>query len=253
MRMFICPGCQGPNVSTQAEGNLHLLLNAESCALWLVCELWGLQVKNLLCRVSVLMNEEFWQPWQKFICFLSGCMGTRLWTMHSTLSSHSCSPFHRFSSFAVIILWWDLNQPCLPRRTCWTIQSCLKPTMSCSSALLRITWPSLPPLNLRFQEKSPEAVFRWSSRQNLLFPAGSCINLYSFRQVFLYILASISEGLQALGGNLNYFTGAGDKLQSVLNLESLTLNTASFSSSEELPVYLDTRVNYIFFFSILQS
>ena len=26
-------------------------------------------------------------------------------------------------------------------------------------------------------------------------------------QVFLYIFASISEGLQALGGNLNYFTG----------------------------------------------
>ena len=26
-------------------------------------------------------------------------------------------------------------------------------------------------------------------------------------QVFLYILASISEGLTALGGNLNYFTG----------------------------------------------
>ena len=26
-------------------------------------------------------------------------------------------------------------------------------------------------------------------------------------QVFLYILASISEGLQALGGSLNYFTG----------------------------------------------
>ena len=77
-------------------------------------------------------------------------------------------------------------------------------------------------------------------------------NIYSsVVQVFLYILASISEGLQALGGNLNYFTGAGDKLQSVLNLESLTLNTASFSSSEELPVYLDTRVNYIFFYSIL--
>ena len=34
-----------------------------------------------------------------------------------------------------------------------------------------------------------------------------------FGQVFLYILASISEGLQALGGNLNYFTGAGDKLK----------------------------------------
>ena len=28
-------------------------------------------------------------------------------------------------------------------------------------------------------------------------------------QVFLYIFASISEGLQALGGNLNYFTGTG--------------------------------------------
>ncbi len=27
-------------------------------------------------------------------------------------------------------------------------------------------------------------------------------------QVFLYILSSISEGLTALGGNLNYFTGA---------------------------------------------
>ena len=26
-------------------------------------------------------------------------------------------------------------------------------------------------------------------------------------QVFLYILSSISEGLTALGGNLNYFTG----------------------------------------------
>ena len=31
-------------------------------------------------------------------------------------------------------------------------------------------------------------------------------------QVFLYILASISEGLQALGGSLNYFTGTGTKL-----------------------------------------
>ena len=56
-------------------------------------------------------------------------------------------------------------------------------------------------------------------------------------QVFLYILASISEGLQALGGNLNYFTGAGDKLPSVLNLEGLTLNTASFSSSDD-PFFL---------------
>ena len=27
-------------------------------------------------------------------------------------------------------------------------------------------------------------------------------------QVFMYILSSISEGLTALGGNLNYFTGA---------------------------------------------
>ena len=49
-------------------------------------------------------------------------------------------------------------------------------------------------------------------------------------QVFLYILASISEGLQALGGNLNYFTGAGDKLPSVTNLEGLT---ALFSKSRE--------------------
>ena len=38
--------------------------------------------------------------------------------------------------------------------------------------------------------------------------------LYLF-QVFLYILASISEGLQALGGNLNYFTGAVNKLTRV--------------------------------------
>ena len=27
-------------------------------------------------------------------------------------------------------------------------------------------------------------------------------------QVFMYILSSITEGLTALGGNLNYFTGA---------------------------------------------
>ena len=66
MRMFICPGCQGPNVSTQAEGNLHLLLNAESCALWLVCELWGLQVKNLLCRVSVLMTKIHLFPFRLY-------------------------------------------------------------------------------------------------------------------------------------------------------------------------------------------
>ena len=30
-------------------------------------------------------------------------------------------------------------------------------------------------------------------------------------QVFMYILSSISEGLTALGGNLNYFTGASHK------------------------------------------
>ena len=30
-------------------------------------------------------------------------------------------------------------------------------------------------------------------------------------QVFLYILASISEGLTALGGNINYFTGLDGK------------------------------------------
>ena len=67
----------------------------------------------------------------------------------------------------------------------------------------------------------------------MLFSAGSQNNFYLFGQVFLYFLASISEGLQALGGNLNYFTGAGDKLPSVLNLEGLTLNTASFSSSDD--------------------
>ena len=38
---------------------------------------------------------------------------------------------------------------------------------------------------------------------------------YNLFQVFLYILASISEGLQALGGNLNYFTGAVNKLTRV--------------------------------------
>ena len=43
--------------------------------------------------------------------------------------------------------------------------------------------------------------------------ADSCHSIFMFGQVFLYILASISEGLQALGGNLNYFTGAGDKLK----------------------------------------
>ena len=33
-------------------------------------------------------------------------------------------------------------------------------------------------------------------------------------QVFMYILSSISEGLTALGGNLNYFTGALQKIVS---------------------------------------
>ena len=41
------------------------------------------------------------------------------------------------------------------------------------------------------------------------------IKIFIFFQVFLYILASISEGLQALGGNLNYFTGAVNKLTGV--------------------------------------
>ena len=33
------------------------------------------------------------------------------------------------------------------------------------------------------------------------------LTTYTLFQVFLYILSSISEGLQALGGNLNYLTG----------------------------------------------
>merc|ERR1719264_1310242 len=35
--------CADQTSGRVAEGNLHLFLNAESCALWLVCELWGLQ------------------------------------------------------------------------------------------------------------------------------------------------------------------------------------------------------------------
>ena len=46
--------------------------------------------------------------------------------------------------------------------------------------------------------------------------------LYLF-QVFLYILASISEGLQALGGNLNYFTGAVNKLTRVSRISFLSV------------------------------
>ena len=46
----------------------------------------------------------------------------------------------------------------------------------------------------------------------LKHPAGHAERFINVIQVFLYILASISEGLQALGGNLNYFTGTGTKL-----------------------------------------
>ena len=53
-----------------------------------------------------------------------------------------------------------------------------------------------------------------SQLDTLVSNISSIPKLYSF-QVFLYILASISEGLQALGGNLNYFTGAVNKLTSV--------------------------------------
>ena len=44
LKHLLCSGCEGPDVSTQAEGNLHLLLNVESCTLWLICKLWGVQV-----------------------------------------------------------------------------------------------------------------------------------------------------------------------------------------------------------------
>ena len=62
----------------------------------------------------------------------------------------------------------------------------------------------------------------------------SCWNVV---KVFLYILASISEGLQALGGNLNYFTGTGTKLDPLLTPGVIVF--ASFFLTEEefaLPV-----------------
>jgi hypothetical protein len=41
-------------------------------------------------------------------------------------------------------------------------------------------------------------------------------------QVFLYILSSISEGLTALGGNLNYFTGSVDTQSRLVNIRKLS-------------------------------
>ena len=69
-------------------------------------------------------------------------------------------------------------------------------------------------------------------------------------QVFLYILASISEGLQALGGNLNYFTGTGTKLAGVfrarltcgyidrLNCQDVKMTEFSFLSCLSNPRFL---------------
>ena len=101
-------------------------------------------------------------------------MVTRPWITPSTRSSSCCSPSLRLISS--------------------TIPSYLKPTTSSWSVSPRTTWPSSPPWSLRSVESGG------SSRE--LF---SCWNVV---KVFLYILASISEGLQALGGNLNYFTGS---------------------------------------------
>lgn len=236
LKHLLCSGCEGPDVSTQAEGNLYLLLNAESCTLWLLCKLWGVQVVNqwiiqngwrymlsnaasedffifgwtlVFLRVSGY-QKAFWNfneyeekaVLQKLIR-LSGCTGTKPWTMHSTLSSHSFYPFHRFLAMLVP------SDDCYPQTDLLDYPKLSQTYYVLLECLAQDHMAFLATLEPQVRGKPSE----WG----YITLVHEVHQPLSLDQVFLYILASISEGLQALGGNLNYFTGAGDKLASVLN------------------------------------
>ena len=75
-------------------------------------------------------------------------------------------------------------------------------------------------------------------------------------QVFLYILASISEGLQALGGSLNYFTGTGTKLDEYEDFSffvpCIYYLLCTFDPSNIRSLFLCSVDIYILFYSMMK-
>ena len=157
------PGCQGPDVPTQTKRNLHLLLDAESCAMWLLCEFRSFQVSTWFQAWCTHDNLVFCNQVQ--ICkwgYVQSCLvGLRIlrflliesWNPRlygdealdnalNTFVTLLLSIPQVLNNFVVNLV---LKMQSSPRLTYWTTPSCPKPTMCSWSVSLRTTWPSLPP------------------------------------------------------------------------------------------------------------